>query len=360
MSMAGHRRPSSRDGFEIAILCAVNAEVSAVESLFDEDWESDRSYGRAPGDANSYKIGSIANHNVVLAYLPETGINSAAKTAIWLKTSFTNINLALLVGVCSGVPSSKDDDIFLGDVVISTGIVHYDLGRLYPNVFSTRNGVESHLTEPPRRIRTFLAKLQAGETRRTLQENTYLNLLSISRMQSVAFPGATEDRLYVPSYRHKHQRIEDCNICAKCSNENQMVCTTALNASCSVLGCSNDQLARRSRVENADLQGGQLFKPKVHFGKMASGNFVVRSSLHRDEIASVEGIIAFETEGAAVWEELPTIIVKSVCDYADSHKNKDWQKYAACVAAACSRAIISLHKASNEETSSQSAPTGKC
>ena len=115
----------------------------------------------------------------------------------------------------------------------------------------------------------------------------------------------------------------------------------------------------RSRVENANLHEGQLSKPKIHFGKMVSGNFAVRSSLHRTEVASVEGIIAFEMDGAAVWEELPTIVVKSVCDYADSHKNKDWQKYAACVAAASSKAIISEYKVSNEETSFPTTVTGK-
>lgn len=37
---------------------------------------------------------------------------------------------------------------------------------------------------------------------------------------------------------------------------------------------------------------------------------------------------------------LPTIIVKGVCDYADSHKNKKWQKYAAVTAAACTKALL--------------------
>ncbi|TKX22219.1 hypothetical protein C1H76_5508 [Elsinoe australis] len=45
-------------------------------------------------------------------------------------------------------------------------------------------------------------------------------------------------------------------------------------------------------------------------------------------------------EGAAVWDRIPTIVIKAVCDYADSHKNEDWQKYAAAVAAAGAKALL--------------------
>ncbi len=27
-------------------------------------------------------------------------------------------------------------------------------------------------------------------------------------------------------------------------------------------------------------------------------------------------------EGAGVWDEVPYIVIKGICDYADSHKNK--------------------------------------
>jgi len=52
------------------------------------------------------------------------------------------------------------------------------------------------------------------------------------------------------------------------------------------------------------------------------------------------GVIAFEMEGAGIWDEVPSIVVKGVCDYADSHKNKDWQDYAAATAASACKAIL--------------------
>ena len=70
------------------------------------------------------------------------------------------------------------------------------------------------------------------------------------------------------------------------------------------------------------------------------GDTVMKSGSHRDEIAKRDGIIAFEMEGAGVWDYFPSIVIKGVCDYADSHKNKQWQPYAAATAAACTKAFL--------------------
>jgi hypothetical protein len=45
-------------------------------------------------------------------------------------------------------------------------------------------------------------------------------------------------------------------------------------------------------------------------------------------------------EGAGVWENFPSVIIKGVCDYADSHSNKTWQCYSAATAAACTKAFL--------------------
>lgn len=73
---------------------------------------------------------------------------------------------------------------------------------------------------------------------------------------------------------------------------------------------------------------------------MASGDTVLKSGEDRDRMAKKEGVIAFEMEGAGIWEEIPCIIVKGVCDYADAHKNKRWQDFAAATAAAAAKALL--------------------
>ncbi|RKL43739.1 hypothetical protein BFJ70_g4054 [Fusarium oxysporum] len=45
-------------------------------------------------------------------------------------------------------------------------------------------------------------------------------------------------------------------------------------------------------------------------------------------------------ESAGVWDSLPCLVVKGACDYADSHKAKASQNYAAATAAACTKAIL--------------------
>jgi nucleoside phosphorylase len=66
----------------------------------------------------------------------------------------------------------------------------------------------------------------------------------------------------------------------------------------------------------------------------------MKSGQHRDRIATQHNLIAFEMEGSGVWDYFPCLIIKGVCDYADSHKSQHWQSYAACTAAACMRAFL--------------------
>src|SRR5436853_4485737 len=98
-------RPRTRDEFEIAIICALPKEADAVEALFDETYdESGQVYGKQAGDANAYMTGRIGQHNIVLCYMSGMGKGSAASIASSLRVSYTRIQLALLVGVCGGVP----------------------------------------------------------------------------------------------------------------------------------------------------------------------------------------------------------------------------------------------------------------
>src|SRR4051794_18008423 len=129
---AQYPRPADRTAFEIAIICALRIESDAVEAAFEEFWEDDgHRYDKAPGDPNSYTLGRIGYHNVVLAYMPGMGKASSAAVAASFRASFPNIRLGLVVGVCGGVPQPtvQDEEIFLGDVIISTGVVQFDFGR---------------------------------------------------------------------------------------------------------------------------------------------------------------------------------------------------------------------------------------
>jgi hypothetical protein len=80
--------------------------------------------------------------------------------------------------------------------------------------------------------------------------------------------------------------------------------------------------------------------PAVFVGRVASGDMVVKSGEDRDRMAEEEGMIAFEMEGAGIWEKVPCLLVKGICDYSDSHKNKKWQNFAAATAASATKALL--------------------
>jgi hypothetical protein len=92
--MTDSERPTSRDDFNVAIICALVLETDAVEASFDELWDDDdQSLGQAAGDTNAYITGRIGRHNVVLVPMPGTGKVSAATVASNLKMSFVEEHL---------------------------------------------------------------------------------------------------------------------------------------------------------------------------------------------------------------------------------------------------------------------------
>ncbi|KAN0076427.1 ankyrin repeat-containing domain protein [Elaphomyces granulatus] len=333
-------RPRDRNNFEIAIICALPLEASAVSALFDKRWDDQR-YGRAPTDSNAYSTGVIGHHNVVLVHMPNMGKVAAATAAACLRSSFPEIQLALVVGICGGAPFGNrprppSEDIFLGDVIISEGLIQYDLGRQFPNnIFMRRDTPRDNLPRPGPKIRAALAKLQTEQGRSWLEDKTseYLRVLRQRLGDMVTYPGPTEDRLFKPTYQHKHHTPLECAICAKDDGRDN-VCKTVVGLSCEQIKCEEQELVPRVPLSRP-------FNPVVHFGLIASGDTVMKSGEDRDDIATRDGVIAFEMEGAGVWENFPgSLVIKGVCDYADSHKSKEWQNYAAATAAAVTKGFL--------------------
>jgi ankyrin repeat protein len=60
----------------------------------------------------------------------------------------------------------------------------------------------------------------------------------------------------------------------------------------------------------------------------------------RDDIAQRLSALCFEMEAAGMMDNLQCLPIRGICDYSDSHKNKDWQDYAAATAAAYARELL--------------------
>ncbi|EXJ87373.1 hypothetical protein A1O3_04332 [Capronia epimyces CBS 606.96] len=195
-------QPPNRRGFNVAIVCALSLEAENVRSVFDRCWEDEgKHYAKAEGDRNAYTTGTIGNHNVVLAHMPYMGSTSAAAVAASLRSSFPEVRLALVVGICEVIPvhTKTEEEIILGDIIISTAVIQYDFGRQYPNGFLRKRDIDDSLGRANPEFRAFINMLQVRRNRERLRRNLQ-ELLRSERFQgeSVAakYPGESQDPIW--------------------------------------------------------------------------------------------------------------------------------------------------------------------
>jgi hypothetical protein len=130
--------------------------------------------------------------------------------------------------------------------------------------------------------------------------------------------GADNDRLYQSYFLHPHD--EPNELCDNCCDSS--FCT--------------------QRNERGESAARAVDTPKVHYGNIASSNQLQVSATMRDRIAAEHQAICFEMEGAGVIQSHPCLVVRGICDYSDSHKNKRWHPYAAATAAAYAKEVLSM------------------
>jgi nucleoside phosphorylase len=304
--MSGRRLKT--EDYTVGWISALPIELAAAAEMLDEEHQD---LPQDQSDSNIYTFGRIGEHNVVIACLPagQMGTNSAATVASQMKSKFTSIRFGLMVGIGGGVPSAESD-IRLGDVVISQphmqhgGVVQYDFGKTGTDGHFTRTG---SLNAPPTVLLAALAKFRSNHIRGRIWVQDHLS--SVTRLPKFMYQGADFDVLYNATYSHVSGPTCD--------------------------ECSKEQVAKRVPRENTDVS--------LHFGTIASGNQVMKDGVTRDRLsAELGGILCFEMEAAGLMNNFPCLVIRGICDYADSHKNKRWQPYAAATAAACAKELLTI------------------
>ncbi|OJI82984.1 hypothetical protein ASPTUDRAFT_123282 [Aspergillus tubingensis CBS 134.48] len=336
-------RPERRDDFTIAIICTLPIEGDAVEALFDETYDrSCKRYGKQQGDTNSYINGKIGRHNVVLCRLPRIGNGSAASVASSLQTSYTSIQLALVVGICGGAPRiGKDQEIFLGDIVISDSAIEYDFGRQYPSGFQRKTGIKDTLGRPNREIRTLLNAMAARRTREQFQSEIMEYLRGMQQSENRWNHPEIDDILFDSHYGHTHRDpAAECS-CLELDSLDQ-ICEEALQSDCSTIGCDKNRIVR-------SRESPETHHVSIHIGTVGSADIAMKSGQHRENLFKEEKVIAFESTGAGVWDTFPCIILKGVSDYADGHICKAWEAYAAAAAASGAKAFLDYWRPYDQE-----------
>ncbi|KAM0254596.1 hypothetical protein ACHAQJ_006632 [Trichoderma viride] len=298
------------EDYTVGIICALPKELRAVRTLFDESYDKFENF---PQDTNQYSFGAIGQHNVVAACLPwnDYGTISGATITTNMKRSFPALRFCLLVGIGGGVPS-RQNDIRLGDVVVGVpkgihpGVIQYDLGKSSHSGKFERTG---SLPKPPPVLMTALSSLESDPdpmaTPSQLQK--YIQVIQRGRKE-YEHPERKFDKLFSTEDVHSPSQ-ETCEEC-------------------------------RGREVKRDIRSSDI--PQVHYGLIASGDSVVKDAGFRDRLSAQENVLCFEMEAAGVANVLPCLVIRGICDYADSHKNDLWQEYAAATAASYAKHLLSF------------------
>ncbi|KAK4068209.1 uncharacterized protein Triagg1_7452 [Trichoderma aggressivum f. europaeum] len=298
----------SYESYTVAVICAMSFEMSAVRYMLDREHPR---LQRKEGDFNTYVLGELYGNNVVLACLPgNQGKGSAATVATNLARTFPAIALRFLVGIGGGVPSDKHD-VRLGDVVVSMpsgeygGVVQYDLGKKTDYGFD----LKGFLQPPPPLLRSAVETMRSDHlvSDNRIEEFVSQMLQKGPRLSVYQAPAIKTDILFTKGYSHDFNQ----STCDRCDRERVV--------------------ARSDR---------QFPGPEIHYGRIASGDTVMRSSSSIGA-SYLEDVLCFEMEAAGLMTEYSCLVIRGISDYADSHKNDSWQYYAAATAAACTKELLS-------------------
>lgn len=284
--------------------------MAAAKVMLDEIHDS---LPQSSADHNVYTLGSVGNHNVVVACLPlgVYGNVEAATTVSHVTSTFPSIVFGLMVGIGGGVPG-PNSDVRLGDIVVSKptatsgGVIKYDYGKTLSNGRFERTG---SLNSPPKVLLKAISQMKSDYMIGKKPANDILIHTTQTKPGiNDTFSRPHQDLLFEANYTHEDE-----------------------NANCSA--CDQNRLVQRSQRTS--------YESFIHYGIIASADKVMKDAKVRDSIAEGQGILCFEMEAAGIMDELPSLIIRGICDYCDSHKNKIWQPYAALTAASYSKALLS-------------------
>ncbi|KAL2683328.1 hypothetical protein Neosp_007798 [[Neocosmospora] mangrovei] len=332
---------SNPSDYTVGWVCALTCEYVAAQEFLDEEHDPPESL--QPNDSNDYTLGRVGRHNVVIAVLPdgEYGTATAASVATSMLNSFPNVRIGLMVGIGGGAPSPTND-VRLGDIVVSApreangvtygGVFEYDFGKtIQDQAFQETR----FLNQPPTTLRAAVRGLQAQYARKGHQLGQAVsNVISKNPMlqEEYSRPNSSMDVLFRSDFTH------DSRGCAEfCTKDPSRL------------------VARRLRTVYHD-------KPAIHYGIIASANQLMKDAITRDRLAKEKNVLCFEMEAAGLMNDFPCLVIRGICDYSDSHKNKQWQGYASMAAAAYAKDLLNRiipSRIENEQRMSELFSTGQ-
>lgn len=340
--------------YTVGWVCALPKEQTAALAMLDEKHAE---LSKQRNDPNVYTLGSVGKHNVVIACLPMgmIGNNKAANVAAHMVSTFPSIKFGLMVGIGGGVPPK----VRLGDVVVSkpvgeySGVMQWDFGKAEQGGTFQRTGA---LNNPPSTLLAALTKLESKHDMEGSEIPQYLEDLKMKWPKLIPKyikSDSLEDVLFAVDHAHRRQTIWQVIF--------SIILGTMLALLKHLLGSAfaagwpghadgkSPDIGEELEDDCQFCNKSKVIKRKsrdmcVHYGLIASGNQVIKDAIRRDEINKMLGgnVLCFEMEAAGLMNDFPCLVIRGICDYADSHKNKNWQEHAAAVAAAFAKEFLSV------------------
>lgn len=303
--------------YTVGWICAIRTQAVAAKLFLDE------TYGRPEScsatDGNSYELGRIGDHYVVIASLPEGeyGLVNAAVVARDMLHTFPKVRIGLLVGVAGGAPSDQHD-VRLGDIVVNSGTtLQYDYGKkIQDRPFS----ITGHSNRPPSVLLTAVSMLRSDYAIMAAKGQNPLDVAveeilqrNLGILATHSRPDETTDRLFRSDVVHGDS-----------------------NRTCDEAGCSSNVYNLSRRKERKQARNRTL----VHYGTIASADRLMKDAMIGDKMVESHNVLCFEMEAAGLVNHFPCLVIRGICDYSDTHKNKEWEGFASLVAAAYAKDVL--------------------
>ncbi|KAN0071968.1 Nucleoside phosphorylase domain containing protein [Elaphomyces granulatus] len=240
----------SHEDYTVGWICALPLEMTAAKAMLDETHSN---LSQPAADDNTYALGTIGGHNVVITCLPSYGTIPAAVAVTKMRFTFPRTQFGLMVRI-GGVPCNGVD-LRLGDVVVSKptrnygGVVQYDRGKA---ISGGRFQLSGMLNHPPQVLLISIARLRMGGNKHSVAKVLETQEQFHDTNDIFTRPSQEHDQLFYSTYDH----IESENTCVKCDRE---------------------QLVHREQRASKE--------PKIHYGLIASGNQVMKDGRTRDRLA---------------------------------------------------------------------------
>merc|ERR1719367_2376307 len=329
----------------IAVITAQYFEKMAVDAMMTNKQTFMR-YATV-GEANVYTLGDIGNHRVVSTKLPMTGSSGNSLIATGSSTTrllgtFQAVEHVFLVGVAGAVPHYTDFEkhVRLGDVVMATpqsiGQGQQFIYQFCQSVKEKSNGEVQFETKSWCPVDLGLQDIQQS---------------LVQKFNSKNF----QEYNCLPWLRHYQE-----GLAVLCDHEPEDNDTDGLGfVDEGWLRPSGDTDKLYMSMGGGDIievghptpRDGQFDprhkgQPMLHVGPVASGKSIALDDQLRQEYASRNGILAFDSDLETVVESIygnrkdQYTLIRGMADYRDGTRRKEWQQYASLMTASVLKAIV--------------------